>query len=265
MTKIKILLLFFISLISVNCKKVKTDNLAYNINTENKLNLNGTWYCNDFTKENRINTKYSIGFAKENVKYSKFQIKNDSIFFGNCSKKIYKYSYSLEKKKYDEESVFVTHFKLQKKAIDFFTIDDEESCVPIESPIFYIKSNKEVVILDRGYFFSYKNEKKNKPHYSVIGIPSNNREYWEVNGVYKNSSINIAYNNFLSEFEYGGENLLKASPDKSFIDEKNSIEYLVENNRLIVEKSDPMGTIYINFKRNGDRINFTYKLEYPEY
>ncbi len=261
----KYLLIYLFIYLFIGCKKEKNNNLAYNTNTQNKLNLNGTWYCHDFSRDNRINTRYSVSFAEENGLYSNFRIKNDSIFFGNCFEKIYKYSYSLKKKKHDEESVFVTHFKPQKKTVNFFTIENKNSCIPIESPIFYIKNNNEVVVLDRGYFFSYKNEKKNSLPYSVIGIPGNNREYWEVKGVYMNLSINAAYNSFLNEFKYGSENLLKNIPTKNYIDKQHSIEYKLENDRLIIEKSDPMGIIFIEFNESNDNTSFIYRLDYPEY
>ncbi len=72
-----IIVVLFISFIS--CKKEITKNNTVEKSTK-KINIQGFWNCTKTEKDKRFTTKFGDLYTQEFQLYSKFRIKNDSIY-----------------------------------------------------------------------------------------------------------------------------------------------------------------------------------------
>jgi hypothetical protein len=252
-----------------------TDSLSTEITSQSiEKSYFGIWDCYKYGKDSRYDSNYGEGYAKEFSEFSKLRLTKDSLYIGRCVEKIRYYDYPTKFRRYDGESVFITYFKPTEDKVKFVSvqnINENNICLPIDNEPIYLENYNSIIIHDRGYFFYYRKDNENTHKEicaeNVIGIPGNNRDYWNVELKTKRfNNIEEGYNYFMTNFTYGGKDLKDKIPiDAEYIDNKNSIIYKKNGNKLEIEKADPMGTIFIKMEYKEKEFHLIYRLDYPKH
>lgn len=288
----KLIKYLFLFLILFSCKKVSTQNnlditallftlvsckfssqenksATNNVNTEQQSEgIDGDWSCINYEKDNRfLNSKFGTEYAEEFKNNFSLSIKKDSITIGSCKEELYKYKYEFEGNKSGGENVFKIKTNKQKSIKIFSTYENKSNtCFPLDNVMMYHTEKNQIIVHDKGYFF-YLTRTPNATQETQCkkqGIVGNTRNYWKLECEYS-KSLNETYLSYLKEFPYSSKHLLKDVPLSNYTDDENNIVYSVKENKLEINKSDPMGIIYTSFERVSDKTLMVFEMRYPEY
>ncbi len=234
--------------------------------TQKEKNLNeGVWYCAKYDIENRVSRKFTIDYAEEIKKHSYFKIVKDTVFLKGCKYNYEKVSYD-NIKKYSNEELVISFSKKNKPPYSFIKlIPSSKYCNNLEHSFLFIKNKDTLLLFSDGYYFSYTKDKRYKSNYNVEGFPCDYKNPLSISGTFGEVHIQTGFDKFKKEFPFGSENLLDKLPKNNFIDTINYISYNRKDSLYTINKEVSAGNIVITFTKSNGKINFTYRLDYPEY
>lgn len=253
--------------------KSSSQNILITEQEEIPLDINGIWVCHKYISDGR-GSEYGADYAKEVAKYSRLIIENSQLKMDYCTKNLYTYKYPTKLKKFDDESIFINHYKPKRDSVQFIgaiNSGSDANCDIFDNYTFYVLDQDNIIHYDRGYFFYYEKVKDirfSDNNYIIQGKPANNRSEWSVTGTFMYSkSLEDGYQIFRKEFPYGSKNTVEIFPiSEEFLDSKNGIIYYRYKDEYKIIKDDPMGKIIIKILQNRNTlITFSYEMHYPEY
>lgn len=231
------------------------------------------WKTVDYKRNENFPSHYDDAYAEEVSKFLVFSISHDTLLMENCKMDIYIYKQKTELDRYDSESIFLAAYPAQKEYVEFITTMgdiDKSVCFPFDELLFYSLSKSKLIFFDRGYFFELEPSNGTRfPDYikKLDGVPGNNRADWtvefEINQI---SDYSHALAFFKKEFPYGGKDLdINWENNSTDNKQKKLVEYAKTENKLLITKADPMGTITIEFELKNQILLGKYQFQLPEY
>ena len=244
------------------------NNIKINTNPIDKK-YHAQWQCFKYVKDvantDTENQIFSENYAKQFSHFAQFSLKKDSLILPNqCAKYVFQYKYPTKLKPDNKGDIVILNPKQDSISI-IKGFEDDLQCDNIFNTLFLNDST--IIFRDRGYFFYFKKKNNNdfiSKNFHIEGIPSDDRNYWKVQGEYNFINLQHAYNSFLTDFPYASENLLEKIPLKSFYDNKHYINYIVQKNSITIEKEVPLGIVSISLKKKNNVCVLSYEIKYPQ-
>lgn len=213
--------------------------------------------------------EYSEQQAQEILKNLKIIESNDSIEVqGFCKFRIFRESYNSDKMKYETESLIVNEYGSSENeaiSISNFNGTNQGCGLPFSK---LIKSKNEILYFDKGYIFSFIEDKnKTNENYKInkiSGVVGDTRQEWLVKYIYA-GDLEKTYEDFLIRFPFGSLNLEKSIILNDQFDKINDIKYVHQSNNILeINKNISVGTIHIKFKSISEGLTeVEYYLSFP--
>lgn len=233
--------------------------------TRSKKNIpvQTVWKCFKFEPASEDQNSFSVNYAREFSAFSFFRLQNDTLYAPDGQKtSLYAYSFPTKQRSYDVEGEFIQFFRPQSDSIQLLAaLNTGDPLLPFVN---LYRHKKELVLLDRGYFFFYRPAKRRIDAALEQGCPADTRNPWRFTRTYRCNSFSSCLKKFRSEFPFGAEHLTLNLLQKSGFDKWGN-EYQLGAKKVTIYKPDPMGKIKIQIVQKGKRLyELVYGMEYLE-
>ena len=225
----------------------------------------GTWVCYKYVKD-KSGEEFDENYAKEFMKYAYFEISGNVL----CTNEIYRmdlyaYRYSTHLSKYNDPSLYIAALNPKADSLTFIA--------PYDSYESYWETNTEIIpyytdhpiiktqlfwednfiTYDRGYFFYFKKGTPEHDHI-MIGMPGDERNYFKVEKLYKDTTMEKLLADLQTDFPYGYHEVV----NDSNIEEHFFNDDWTKENEIRLEKSQSLGKFVITIRAedNGFRVHY---------